>query len=56
MRQIDGDASDYGARLANGSWTSYFGALERDEVDVFIGPTIDTDERRQGFRLLSAGM
>ena len=55
MREIDGDFSDYGARLTNGSWTSYLGALQRNEVDMFIGPVIETDERRQDFQLLNTG-
>ena len=55
MREIDGDFSDYGARSANGSWTSYLGALQRDEIDMFVGPTMETDERRQDFQLLSTG-
>ena len=55
MREVDGDFADYGVRLTNGSWTSYLGALQRDEVDAFISPSTDTDERRRDFRLLSTG-
>ena len=55
MCEVDGDFSDYGARLTNGSWTSYLGALQRDEVDVVIDPFIETGERRQDFQLLNTG-
>ena len=55
MHELDGEFSDYGVCLANGSWTSYFGALQRDEVDVFIAPAVDTYERRQAFQLLNTG-
>ena len=49
---VSGSFSDYGSRLPNGTWTSYLGELQRDNVDVFVAPITDTQERRRHFTLL----
>lgn len=55
VEDVKGDLGDYGKRLANGSWTSYLGALQDDRIDLFMGATLNTEERRRHFHMLDTG-
>lgn len=52
---IEGLITDYGNRAPNGTWDSYLGALQRGDIDLFVGPLTDTDVRRQDFQLFNTG-
>ena len=53
---VNGSDIDYGHQLPDGTWTSYLGALQRDDIDFFVDATIDNTARRRHFQLLDTGM
>ena len=52
---VAGQSANYGRPLPNGTWTSYLGELQRDNIDILVGPVTDTEVRRRDFQLLDTG-